>query len=115
VEAKIKPMADCSNSCFGSIHGGFGRLYRKRSHLYRTKVASFPFPLPWSKLQLQGKLHRPRPTLLILRANRSETLIEHLCRLPESRIRKERVHVSEVRMVEHVESLCTKLQVNSFM
>jgi hypothetical protein len=29
VEAKIKPMADCSNSCFGSIHGGFGHLYRK--------------------------------------------------------------------------------------
>jgi hypothetical protein len=53
------------------------------SHLYRRKVVSFPFPLPWSKLQLQGKLHRPRPTLLILRANRSETLIEHLCRRPK--------------------------------
>jgi hypothetical protein len=30
VEAKIKPTADCGNSCFGSIHGGFGHLYRKR-------------------------------------------------------------------------------------
>jgi hypothetical protein len=68
-----------------------------------------------SKEELQRKLHRPRPALLILRGNRTKALVERLCRLSKSGVAQRRIDITEDGMVEDIECFRTELQIQALI
>src|SRR5580698_8007919 len=63
-----------------------------------------------SKVQLEGKLHRPGSALLVLRSHGSEACVQHFRRLSERSIGISGINVSEVGMIQNVECFSPKLQ-----
>ena len=67
-------------------------------------------PVPCSEEKFEGKLHGSGATLLILRSHCAEACIQHLGSLTKHRIGIRWINVSEVRVVEEIECLRSKLQ-----
>src|SRR5258707_11467368 len=68
-----------------------------------------------SEGQAKSKLHRPGSALLILCSHRSETAIQHLCRLSKGGIGVVWIDVSKVRVVQQVECLSAKVKSDPIM
>src|ERR1700729_4281256 len=68
-----------------------------------------------SKSRFDGNLERSWAPLVIERAGIPEALIEHLAGLAKQQIREPRIDISEVGMIEYIESLDLQLHIKSFM
>jgi len=65
-----------------------------------------------SKRQLERKLHRAWSTLLVLRREASEAVVQHLSSLTKRRIAEGRIDETEIGMIQDVERLGAELQVD---
>src|SRR6185437_11548266 len=84
------------------------RMTSIRCNLYhRLKPRFFICML---EAQFERELNRSRTSLLIERASGTETLIQHFGRLSKQCIRYKGIDISKIWMIDHIEGLCSKLQ-----
>src|ERR1700682_4742842 len=65
--------------------------------------------------EFERKLHGSWTALLVLRTYSSQTLVQHLRRLPERRRSERRIDVSKIRVIEQIERLSAELERETFI